>query len=413
MLRNYLRMDAVILAAGEGTRLRPLTVTRPKPMLPVAGRPILEWDLESLSKIGLKNVYIVIGYRKEKIIEHFGKKFNNLRIEYIEQMEQLGTAHAVSMVKDRVDDEFIVINGDLIISDEFIDNLLKKHGEFDADLSISLVRVNNPSEFGIVKLDGNHVKDIVEKPGESIGNLANAGVYVFNKKIFDAIDEIERSKRMEYEITDAIRILIKRQRVHGFLCDGRWIDVGRPWDLLDANEIMLKELDLRAHGDIEIEENATIKGGVHIGKGTVIRAGSYIEGPCYIGENCSIGPNCYIRPYSMIQNDVRIGNCVEIKNSIIMSKTNICHLSYVGDSIIGENCNFGAGTKIANLRIDGQDVRIEIRNKLTSSGRKKFGCLMGDNVKTGINVSIMPGRAIYPNAYVEAGSVVRNTIYSE
>ncbi|RLI89544.1 MAG: glucose-1-phosphate thymidylyltransferase, partial [Candidatus Altiarchaeales archaeon] len=136
-------------------------------------------------------------------------------------------------------------------------------------------------------------------------------------------------------------------------------------------------------------------------------------GPCYIGENCVIGPNCYIRPYSSIQNNVRIGNAVEVKNSIIMSGTNICHLSYVGDSIIGEECNLGAGTLVANLRVDDDEVRIEIKNKLTKSGRKKFGCLMGDHVKTGINVSIMPGRSIYPDAYVEAGSVVRNTIYSE
>jgi len=406
-------MDVVILAAGEGTRLRPLTVTRPKPMLPVAGKVILEWDLEALAENGFKRAYIVVGYKKEEIIEYFGNKFNGIRIKYITQKEQLGTGHAVSMVEGKVSDEFIVINGDLIISKDLIGDLLKNHRKNRSSSSICLVEVKNPQEFGIIRLSGSRVKNIIEKPRKRVGNLANAGIYIFNKDIFDAIRCIEKSTRMEYEITDAIKILAKSGNVHGFKCSGRWIDVGRPWDLLDANEIMLKELKLGIDKNAEIENNTTINGPVHVGKNTVVRSGSYIQGPCYIDENCIIGPNCYIRPYTMIQDNVHIGNAVEIKNSIIMSGTNICHLSYVGDSIIGENCNFGAGTNVANLRVDDQDVRIEIKNKLTKSGRRKFGCLMGDNVKTGINVSIMPGRSIYPNAYVEAGSIVRNTIYSE
>ena len=406
-------MDAVILAAGEGTRLRPLTITRPKPMLPVAGKVILEWDLEALAKNGFKRAYIVVGYMKEEIIEYFGNRFNGLEIEYITQKEQLGTGHAVSMVEGKVSDEFIVINGDLIISKDLIRNFLHKHRDNKSSSSICLVEVKNPEEFGIVRLKGKVVKSIIEKPKRKIGDLANAGLYIFNREIFDAISSIEKSARMEYEITDAIKILAKDGEIYGFKCDGRWIDVGRPWDLLDANEILLKELKLGIDKNTKIEDNATINGKVNIGKDTVVRAGSYIQGPCYIGENCIIGPNCYIRPYTMIQDNVHIGNAVEIKNSIIMSGTNICHLSYVGDSIIGENCNFGAGTNVANLRVDNQEIRIEIKNKLTMSGRRKFGCLMGDNVKTGINVSIMPGRSIYPNAYVEAGSIVRNTIYSK
>ncbi|HDH41342.1 MAG TPA: glucose-1-phosphate thymidylyltransferase [Candidatus Altiarchaeales archaeon] len=406
-------MDAVILAAGEGTRLRPLTSTRPKPMLPVGGRPILEWDLEALSDSGFRRVLLVVGYRKKEIVDYFGKRFKNLKIEYITQKEQLGTAHAVSVVEDRIKDDFLVMNGDLIISTELIKSLVNRHRESKSRTSLCLVRVKHPSEFGVVRLKGKQVTEIKEKPKKPESDLVNAGIYIFNGEVFDAIRRIERSTRLEYEITDAIKILIKKGGVHGFRVDGRWIDIGRPWDLLDANEIVIREMELGKDKGVEIEEFVVIKEPVHIGKGTIIRSGSYIEGPCYIGENCVIGPNCYIRPYSSIQNNVRIGNAVEIKNSIIMSGTNICHLSYVGDSIIGEECNLGAGTLVANLRVDDDEVRIEIKNKLTKSGRKKFGCLMGDRVKTGINVSIMPGRSIYPDAYVEAGSVVRNTIYSE
>ncbi|MBN2015020.1 MAG: NTP transferase domain-containing protein [Candidatus Altiarchaeota archaeon] len=406
-------MDAVILAAGEGTRLRPLTSTRPKPMLPVAGKPILEWDLEALAESGFKKAYLIVGYRKEKIEEYFGKRFKKLRLEYVIQREQLGTAHAISMVRDKVKDDFLVMNGDLITSKELIRDLVENHGKNKAEASLCLVKVKNPREFGIVKLTGKKVEEIKEKPEKPESDLANAGIYVFTKSVFDAIDGIEKSKRLEYEITDAIKIMIKEGKVYGFKSRGRWIDVGRPWDLIEANEQIMEDMNLKPNRDAKIEKFAVIKGPVYIGEHTIIRSGSYIEGPCYIGENCIIGPNSYIRRHSTIMDGARIGNAVEIKNSIIMQKTHICHLSYVGDSIIGERCNLGAGTNIANLRVDEGEVRVEIKNKLTGSGRRKFGCLMGDNVKTGINVSIMPGRSIYPGAYVEAGSVVRNTIYTE
>ena len=406
-------MDAIILAAGEGTRLRPLTSTRPKPMLQVAGKTILEWDLEALARNGFNKAIVVVGYKRDVIVDYFGKKFNGIKLEYVNQREQLGTAHAVSMAEGKVKKEFLVMNGDLIVSEKLISNFIKDHKKNKSENSMCLVDVKDPSEFGIVQLRGFLVKKITEKPRESKSRLANAGIYVFNEEIFGAIRNVKKSKRLEYELTDAIKTLIPEKRVHGFKAKGMWIDIGRPWDLLGANETILNEMKLKKDKRVKIEKFAVIKGDVHIGNGTLIRSGSYIEGPCYIGENCIIGPNCYIRPCSSIKDNVHIGNAVEIKNSIIMSGTNVGHLSYIGDSIIGENCNFGAGTKVANLRVDNDEVRIEIKNKLTRSGRRKFGCLMGDNVKTGINVSIMPGRSIYPGAYVEAGSVVRNTIYSE
>lgn len=406
-------MKAVILAAGEGTRLRPLTSTRPKPMLPVAGKPILEWDLEALKDGGIEKAMIITGYKKEAITHYFGDTFRGMKIEYIEQREQLGTGHAVSMAEKSVEGNFLVMNGDLIVSKNMISNLIKDHEKFNSDAAICTVEVKNPSEFGIVEVEGNRVMNIVEKPKEPKSNLANAGVYIFSKKIFDAIKGIEKSARLEYELTDAIKVMLPDGGVNAFQCGDQWIDIGRPWDLLDANEIIMKNMKLDVSENSEIEKFAVLKGNVHIGAGTLVRSGSYIEGPSYIGENCIIGPNCHIRQYSCILDNVHIGNAVEVKNSIIMSGTNIGHLSYVGDSIIGENCNFGAGTNVANLRVDNNEIRIEIKNKLIKSGRRKFGCLMGDNVKTGINVSIMPGRAIYPNAYVEAGSIVRNTIYNE
>ncbi|OYT27074.1 MAG: glucose-1-phosphate thymidylyltransferase [Candidatus Altiarchaeales archaeon ex4484_96] len=406
-------MDAVVLAAGEGTRMRPLTSTRPKPMLPVAGKPILEWDLKALAHNGFRKIILVVGYKSESIINYFGNKFMGLDIKYVTQKDQLGTGHAVSLVKELVDKPFLVMNGDLLVSEQLIKKFLKDNKKAKTENSISLIKVKNPSEFGIVELKNNLVKSIKEKPDKPASDLANAGIYSFNKEIFSYINEIGQSTRAEYEITDALKLLIQKKKLSGFRCEGRWVDVGRPWDLLDANGLILDELKLKVEKGAVIEENTVLKGQVHVGKDTIVKSGAYIEGPVYIGRECLIGPNCYIRPYSLLLDKTKIGNAVELKNTIVMSKTNICHLSYIGDSVLGEDCNLGAGTKVANLRFDYGDVRMEIKNKLTPSGRKKLGCIMGDRVKTGINVSILPGRLIYPDAYVEAGSVVRNTIYNE
>ncbi len=406
-------MKAVILAAGEGTRLRPLTSTRPKPMLPIAGKPILEWNLEALDCVGVKEIFIIVGYQRKSIEQYFGHVYRGMKIHYILQKEQKGTGDALLKVKGKIKDEFLVLNGDLFITKSFLRTLLEKNKKKKSDATMSLVKVSDPSSYGIVEVKRNKVLSLKEKPRKPKSKLANAGVYIFNNKIFDELDKIGKSRRMEYELTDAIKNFIKKGIVFGYTCEGQWIDIGLPWNLLDANEIVMKSIKLKKQKTATIEKYAVIKGPVHVGKNSVIRSGAYIEGPVFIGDDCVIGPNCYIRPHTVIMDSCKIGNAVEVKNSIIMSGTHIGHLSYLGDSIIGENCNFGAGTKVANLRFDDHEVKIEVKNNMVNSGRRKFGCIMGDNVKTGINVSIMPGRSIYPNAFVDAASIVRNTIYTE
>ena len=171
-----------------------------------------------------------------------------------------------------------------------------------------------------------------------------------------------------------------------------WIEIGRPWDILKANESLLDSGDHAILG--EVEPNAFLHGRVSVGSGTRIRSGSYIQGPVSIGENCDIGPNCFIRPYTSIGYNVRIGNAVEIKNSTIMENTNVAHLSYVGDSVIGSHCNFAAGTVVANLRHDGSEIQSYIKDEKVNSERRKLGVIMGDDVKTGINTTIYPGTVI-------------------
>jgi bifunctional UDP-N-acetylglucosamine pyrophosphorylase/glucosamine-1-phosphate N-acetyltransferase len=187
-----------------------------------------------------------------------------------------------------------------------------------------------------------------------------------------------------------------------------WMDVGLPWDLLKANEILMSRLKGRVEGTVE--PNVVLRGEVVVEKGALIRSGSYIEGPTYISEGCDIGPNSYIRASTCLGPQVRVGASVEVKNSIIMTKTHVPHHNYVGDSIIGERCNFGAGTKVTNLRFDDRSVKVNFKGQLIDSGRRKLGVIMGDDVKTGINAMIDAGTVVFENSIIGPGAMVRGNV---
>jgi bifunctional UDP-N-acetylglucosamine pyrophosphorylase/glucosamine-1-phosphate N-acetyltransferase len=183
-----------------------------------------------------------------------------------------------------------------------------------------------------------------------------------------------------------------------------------PWHLLDANEETVKKMKRKILGTIE--KNVILKGSVVVGKDTTIRSGTYIEGPVVIGCNSKIGPNCYLRPYTTIGNYCHVGNACEVKNSIVMDHSNIPHLNYVGDSIIGENCNLGAGTTVANLKLDKQNISVVLNGKKIDSKRRKLGMVMGDNVQTGINSVINVGTMIGNNVFIGLGAMVKGEIKS-
>jgi len=397
-------MKAVVLVAGKGTRMEPLTSGCSKVMLQVANKPILEHILNSAIEAGIEGFVFITGYLEEQIKEYFGNGSKwGVSIEYVQQKEQLGTANAIGCAKGYVDGAFLVLNGDMLIGQEDLKALISRIEE----AVICVKEVENPSDFGVLETDDSRVVRIIEKPKNPPTNLANAGIYLFRQSIFDFIDRTRASVRNEFEITDSIQMLIDSGAAVGYSpLEGRWIDIGYPWDLLKANEYLLKGLEGSCEGTVE--PNATVKGEVVIGKGTLIRNGSYIEGPVIIGENCDIGPNCFIRPSTAIGNHVRVGNAVEIKNTIIMKDTHVGHLSYVGDSVIGHRCNFGAGTKVANLRHDGKNIKVMIKNRILDSGRRKLGVIMGDDVHTGINTSINIGTIMEKGRYTYPGEVVKH-----
>ena len=393
-------MKAVILAAGEGNRMRPLTHTRPKVMLPVANKPILEHLLIEAKEAGIGEFILIVGYCDEQVRDYFGKGDKwGVSIAYSEQRKQLGTADAIRMVENMVDENFLVINGDVVVGREDIGRLLN-----NSHNTMSVIEVKEPHGLGIVKLSKDRVVSIYEKTQKPPTLMANAGLYLFTPEVFDAIARTEKSPRGEYEITDSLQLLINTKQGLHYQEIKSWLDLSYPWDLLPANESMLSGLESQNLGDVE--ENVVMKGAVAIGKNTVVRSGSYILGPVIIGDGCDIGPNCYIRPSTAIADGCHIGAAVEIKNSIIMKGSKIPHHNYVGDSIIGERCNLGAGTKIANLRLDKKNIQVAG----IDTGRRKLGAIIGDDVETGINASINVGCMIGNNTFIGPGIVASGSI---
>jgi len=393
-------LKAVILAAGEGSRMRPLTYRRPKVMLPIANKPILEHLLLEVSQAGIGEFIFVVGYCDEQVRDYFGSGERwGVDIAYISQRKQMGTADAVRMVEDLIDGKFLVINGDVVVSREDIKGLAGNGGN-----TLSVIEVENTEGLGMVELSEGKVVRIHEKTQQPPSNMANAGLYLFTPDIFGAISRTLASRRGEYEVTDSLQLMIDQGQ--GVSCHEitRWLDLSYPWDLLSANESLLAGLEPQNLG--EVEENVVMKGVVAIGENTVVRSGSYIVGPVVIGRDCQIGPNCYIRPATSIGDDCHIGGAVEVKNSIIMRGSKLPHHNYVGDSVIGEGCNFGAGTKVANLRLDGKDILVAD----IATGRRKLGAIIGDGAEIGINASINVGSIIGDNAHIGPGAVASGVI---
>jgi bifunctional UDP-N-acetylglucosamine pyrophosphorylase/glucosamine-1-phosphate N-acetyltransferase len=401
-------MKAIILAAGEGTRLRPLTSNIPKPLLLVAGKPFLTHVLEALKEAGVSEVSILVGWKANRIKEFYGDgSVLGMKIAYMEQKERLGTADAVRYAKGLGDGSFICLNGDVVVSGSDL-QAMRALNERTGSTVMGAVEVENPASFGVIEERNGKLVKIIEKPKRPPSHLINAGMFVFNPGIFEAIDQIGRSPRGEYEITDALNLLSAKREVELHRLATEWIDVGRPWDLLRANEIFMSRLERKVEG--EVEENVVLRNNVVVEKDAKIRSGSYVMGPAYISKDCDIGPNCYIRPGCCFGPGVRIGAAVEVKNSIVMANAHIPHHNYVGDSIIGERCNLGAGTKVANLRFDDRNVRVSFDGHIIDSGRRKLGVIMGDDVKTGINSMIDAGTIVHENAVIGPGAMARGNI---
>ena len=407
-------LKAVILAAGEGVRLLPITATRPKHLIQVGGKAILEHCLDALKANGVTEAVIVTHYMGEAIRAFFGdgSKFG-FKLEYVEQKAVLGTGNAASVAEPFVNGNFVLVYGDLLFSSDVVKAVLKAHKTGKAAANMAVVAVDKPESYGIIEFaKGKSVRRIVEKPKreDAPSNLANAGLYVFGVDVFDVLRRVKRSVRGEWELTDAVTMMVEEGKVvlAAEIVKADWFDLGRPWDLLEANAWALTRLKHQVLGNVE--EGAHLVGPVTVAETARVRSGAYIEGPCFIDEGADVGPNCYIRPCTSVGRNARVGNACEVKNSIIMDGTHVGHLSYVGDSILCEKCNLGAGTITANLRLDDGHIKMQIKDKVVDTGRRKLGAILGDNVKTGINALFMPGVKVGNDSWVGAGFMVERDL---
>ena len=407
-------MKAVVLAAGEGVRLQPVTLTRPKHLIKVGGKPILEHCLRALKSCGIDEIVLVVHYMADAVRDYFGDGHSlRLKVEYVEQKEVLGTGNAVGIAEPFVGDDFLLVYGDLLFTMEAVKKVVGLHEKEKPVATMAVVPVENPEGYGIVEVDDEgNVKRIVEKPSreEAVSNLANAGMYVFSKEIFDKVRETSASVRGEWEVTDAISLLLREgKRVLAVeVLREDWFDVGRPWDLLEANRWVLLRMDHKVCGIVE--DGAYLVGAVTVAESARVRSGAYVEGPAFIGEKSDVGPNCFVRAFTSIGEGVRVGNGCEVKNCLVMDGVHVGHLSYIGDSVIGEGCNLGAGTVTANLRLDDGRVKMLVKDAVVDSGRRKLGVVLGDGVKTGINALFMPGVKVGCNSWIGPNVIVSRDV---
>jgi glucose-1-phosphate thymidylyltransferase len=320
-------MKGLILAAGRGTRLRPLTHTRPKPVIRVAGRPILHYAVENLLEAGVKEIGVVVSPETEKDIR---EALAGYRLSYVLQEEPQGLAHAVAVARDFLGQSpFVLYLGDNLFQ-KGIGRFLEAFGE-GVSAVIALVRVKNPSQFGVAVLQGDRIVRLVEKPKDPPSDLAVAGVYVFTPEVLEVIQDLKPSARGEYEITDAIQGLVDRgKRVVGVEVEGWWKDTGRPEDLLDANRLLLEELSPRVEGHVE---GSQLTGRVVVERGAKV-VGSTVIGPAFIGEGALV-EGAYIGPFTSLGPGARVVRS-EVEYSILEDHATLVDVALrLQESILG------------------------------------------------------------------------------
>lgn len=330
-------MKALILSGGKGTRLRPLTHTIAKQLVPVAGKPILGYVLDHIKDAGIKDVNIIISPETGEEVQNYvkGGQYWGFRVRYIEQDKPMGLAHAVSVAKEFLyDDDFIMYLGDNLLNSG-VKNAIARFYDKRPEALIFLKEVENPSSFGVATLDENgKVLNLVEKPENPSSNLALVGVYIFTNRIFDAISKIAPSYRNELEITDAIDWLIHEgYNVESDMIEGWWLDTGKKDDLLEANTTVLDEY-VRLDINGSVDKRSVIKGRVEIAEGTTV-INSTIRGPVRVGQNSSI-ENAFIGPYTSVGNDVHIAASA-IEHCVILDNSRIEGIERMEDSLLGRH----------------------------------------------------------------------------
>ncbi|PSQ01360.1 nucleotidyl transferase [Halobacteriales archaeon QS_4_69_31] len=378
---------AVVLAAGEGTRLRPLTRNRPKPMLPAANRPIIEYVFDALVAADVTRIVVVVGYKRDRVQNYFGPTYRGADLEYVHQHKQLGSGHALLQARAAVNEPTLVLNGDRVIDTNIVCDVVE---EFEAtgDPTMAVLERPETSQYGAVVLHGGDVAELVEKPDSDDYRLINAGVYAFEPDIFAEIEATDRQEG-ELALTETISEKLTDGRVRGVRTEGMWVDATYPWDLLAVAEEVL------ARGHV----GGTDRGdGVRVDPDATVHGSATLQGPTVVGPDCEVGPGTVVGPDAALGQNVTVAANATVRRTVLDSDTRVEAGSTLIDAVVGQDVHLGAGSVVPG---GPADVRV---------GRQVFpdqrlGAVIADRVLAAGDVSFSPGTLVGPRAYI--GTSVR------
>lgn len=383
--------SAVVLAAGEGVRLRPLTENRPKPMLPAGTRPILEHVLDAVIDARIDDIHLVVGYKSERVRSHFGPTYRDVPLTYHTQTNQLGSGHALLQARDGIADSFLLVNGDQVIDTQIVEQVRETH---DTAATMSIVEGSQAADYGAVTLAGKEVVTLTEQPTEGNFRLFNGGVYALSPEIFETLDTLSVD-RGELPITSALQSLIDSpdHTVIGVRTDGFWMDATHPWDLLSLSQELLDREwpDQPVTGDRYIAETVNI------------HPDSTITGPVVIDDDAVIEAGAVVGPYVSIGKNATIEAGSVLRDVVIDTDTTVGANTTATELVVGQGCTIGSALTVAGGPTDvtlGEEVYSDI----------DIGGVIADRVAIGGSATLTPGTLIGPGAAIGDGVVVHGVI---
>jgi len=380
----------VVLAAGEGTRMRPLTHNRPKTMLPAADRPILEHVLDVLVACGLEEIGMVVGYERDRVQEHFGHAHRDVPLTYVHQSKQLGSGHALQQAADATAGSTLVLNGDRVIDERIVADVLEG---FDGEPTVSVLEHPTPSQYGAVRVSNGRLTELEERPDSGEYRLINAGVYAFDDRVFDAIDRTPR-REGEIQLPDVIGTLLDDGPVRAVTTDGLWADATYPWDLLYLNRELLGR---------ERVDRPRLRDAVWVADSARVHERATLQGPVAVGPDAEVAAGAVIGPNVTVGRNGTVGSNVTLRNAVLDTDARVGDGATVVDCVAGQDVTVGAGSVVPG---GPGDVRVEDR---VFEGRT-LGAVLADRACVGGGVTFAPGTLVGAGATVADGVHLAGTV---
>ena len=394
-------MKAIILAAGEGIYLSPFSETQPISMIGVAGRTMLDNTFGLLKSAGINDIFIVVRHKKDKLIERLQQQdHNGLNLHYVEQKRKLGIGHAVMQIKNKISpgEYFLLLYGDTLTAENIFSKVQQSFHSFKCPVASICLPPSNQM-FGNVFLNARmEITKIVEKPkGNNLGNYVLSGVFVLPASFFKLLKSSGNS------MEKALKKVVAEEGLRASMWEDEWLDVVYPWEILTANKMIMDSWQESSIAKTAtLEANVTLHGIVRIEAGAIIKSGAVLEGPCCIGKGSYIGNNSLIRSYTSVGKNCKVGSGVELKNCVVMDNSQIGRLSFVGDSVLGENVDMGAGCMTVNRTVDWKPISVKNGKRPMGTGMTKLGAFLGDGVVVGAGNTLQPGMVVAPGKILPA-----------